>query len=220
MSIAKKKKLIKDQVIQKHGCQGIHCSKCINIHRFIDKMADSNIPVGYWKLGMNKFTGSDKLKEIATEYMSNLKNHYMKSTSICLSGAQGTGKTMSSICILKAAIRKGFSVYYITASDLQSEIFNYEINSIIKQVDFLAVDEVDSRFFVSEAQKLNFSGHFENILRYRTHNEMPTIICTNETESILNVFAGQCVRSIKSLFSQYVTVYPVSGKDFRQGRKQ
>lgn len=215
MSIDKKKELIKQRISKKHG-EG---TKTTKIHRLIDKMAEANIPVGYWFLTMDKFEGSPKLKEIVDDYISVLQDNYLEGKSICFAGNQGTGKTMSSICILKAAIKQDFSTYYITAADLLSEMSEKDTKSIrwtLRHCDFLVIDELDSRFFTSDSVKELFSSKYENIFRYRAHNNLPTIVCTNETDDVLNVFSGPGVQSIGSLNNQYLTIYPVVGKDFRK----
>lgn len=215
MSIDKKKELIKQKISDKHGVG----PKTAKIHRLIDKMAEANIPAGYWFLTMDKFQGSPKLKEIVDEYIGVLQDNYMNGNSICFAGNQGTGKTMSSICILKAAIKSGFSTYYITASDMLSELSEKDTKSIrytLRHCDFLVIDELDSRFFTSDSVKELFSSKYESVFRYRAHNGMPTIVCTNETDNVLNVFSGPGVQSIGSLNNQYLTIHPVVGKDFRK----
>lgn len=216
MSIQKKKELIKEKIIAEHGLG----TKSTKINMLIDKMAESNIPVGYWFLTMDKFSGSPKLRDIVEDYTSNLDAYYMQGKSIGFAGNQGTGKTMSSICILKSALKKNYSAYYTAAVDLLSDLSSdeaYRTRKIVRESDFLVVDELDSRFFGSDNMKQFFGGRFESVFRHRMHNELPTIICTNETEDILNVFNGAAVQSIGSLMNQYVTIYPVVGKDFRKG---
>lgn len=219
MGVANKKDHVKASVKEKHGCSNA-CIRCTRIHALIDKMYDANIPVGYWFLTMKDFTGAEKLKELYNDYVGNLHEQYMGGNALCLAGNQGTGKTMSSICIIKEALKKGYSAYYTTASDVLSNLTNYktsgELREKLRSVDFLIIDELDSRFFVSDSVKELFSGIYENIFRSRSHNMVPTIICTNETEGILNVFHGAGVQSIESLNNQYLTVYPVIGKDFRK----
>lgn len=220
MSIDKKKDIIKNQIIDDHGCRGSSCSRCARISSLIDKMEESNIPAGYWLLSMKHFSGSNLLKDIVDSYILKIKENYKNGVSVCFSGNQGTGKTMSSICILKAALKNEFSAYYITASDMLSDLTNYNSNydlrKKLKESDFLVIDELDSRFFVSDSVKELFSGLYENIFRYRTHNLFPTIICTNETSGILNVFRGAGVQSIHSLNTQYLKMYPVAGLDYRK----
>lgn len=218
MSIEKKRQLIKENIIAKYGDP--HSSKCSKALRLIDLMYESNIPVGYWFMRMSGFAGSKKFKSIVDDYIDNISDMYMSGSSICFAGNQGTGKTASSICILKKALKRDFSTYYITASDVMSEMTNYsksaDIRDTLRAVDFLVIDEVDSRFFISDAQKELFGSIYESIFRYRTHNSLPTVICTNETDDILNVFYGQSKQAIDSLNKQYLSIYPVVGKDFRK----
>jgi DNA replication protein DnaC len=219
MSIEKKKQLVKEKIIAEHGGNP-HDLKCSKALRLVDSMAESNIPVGYWFIRMKDFTGPPVLKDIVDEYTANIKDHYINGSSICLAGNQGTGKTMSSICILKSALKRNFSAYYTTASDIMAEMTNYQessgIRKILRNSDFLVIDELDSRFFPSDAQKELFSSIYESIFRHRAHNTLPTIICTNETDDILNVFRGASIQSITSLNKQYLNIYPFVGIDFRK----
>ena len=219
MSLTRKKDLLKQKIVSKHGCSG-GCVKCAKKHQLIDKLEESNVPIGYWFLNMKEFKGEKKLGEVVNEYIENIQEKYMLGESICFAGNQGTGKTMSSICILKAALKKGFSASYITASDMLNEMtdsrYSNDLRYRLRNADFLVIDELDSRFFTSDSAKELFSGIYESIFRFRAHNTLPTVICTNETEGILNVFYGPGVQSIESLNHQYLTIYPVVGPDYRK----
>lgn len=221
MSLETKKAVLKEKTRREHGCYGA-CQECIRKEMLIDAMSDANIPSGYWSCSMNKFTGTKLIKDIYDEYTKDIKNTYTSGKSICLAGNQGVGKTMAAVCILKKVIRTGFSGYYITASDLLSLMTdyrnNYEKKMLIKDIDFLVIDELDSRFFVSDSVKELFSGIYENLFRFRTHNEFPTIICTNETNGLDAVFYGAGVQSIRSLNNQYLKIHSLAGIDHRKHR--
>lgn len=218
MGTLNKKELVKADVRSKHGCFGV-CSQCTNVSKLIDHMYDANIPVGYWMLKMKDFCGSKDLKELYDDYNKDIKKKYFEGKSICLSGGQGIGKTMVAISIMKVALKKDLSAYYITALDMLNLLTDYknsaETKKIFQESDFLVIDELDSRFFISDSVKELFSGIYENIFRYRTHNMLPTIICTNEISGILNVFHGQSKQAITSLNKQYLTTYHIAGKDVR-----
>ncbi|MFA5023374.1 MAG: ATP-binding protein [Patescibacteria group bacterium] len=183
-------------------------------------MESSNIPVGYWLLNFKDFHNTATIKDLVKDYADNLNKNYYEGKSICFAGTQGTGKTMASIIILKRAIKNNFSVLYCTAADLFNEIMNskYDIREKSKNVDFLVIDELDSRFFISDHVKELFSGIYENVFRHRSHNMLPTIICSNETDGLTNMFYGPCIQSIESLNNQYLTVYPIIGTDFRKSK--
>jgi len=219
MSIARKKQLIKERIIAEYGKENPQDAKCIRTLQLIDLMDESDIPIGYWFLKMEEFSGSEHLQKSVLGYMEDITKRYMDGHSVCFVGNQGTGKTMSAICILKEAIKKGFTAHYTTASDVMSNMTSNRkmiTRDVLRQADFLVIDEVDSRFFISDAQKELFSSIYEGVFRYRAHNTLPTIVCTNETDDIINVFYGQACQSINSLHSQYLKVYPVAGKDYRK----
>lgn len=217
MSIEKKKQLIKLKIQEEYKGD---VEKITRRHALIDKMHDSNIPFGYWFLKMRDFDGSPILKDIVDQYINNIDDNYMVGKSYCFAGNQGTGKTMSSICILKEALKKGYTAFYITAADLLNDWMDSSLKSDLrrrlKEVDFLFIDELDSRFFISDSTKELFSGIYENTFRHRAHNTLPSLICTNETDQILNVFYGAAKQSIDSLNNQYLEVIPFVGKDHRK----
>lgn len=218
MYIDKKKLIAKKQILNKYS--GASDPKYIRAAKLIDSMADSNIPAGYWFYSMRDFSGPDMLKNVVLDYIKNIQTNFIQGRSICLAGGQGTGKTMSSVCILKKALKKQYTSFYITASDMMAEMTKYSesgaIRRTLRSVDFLVIDELDSRFFPSDAQKELFGGIYENIFRHRAHNLQPTIICTNETVNILDVFSGASKTSINSLNKQYLKIYPFPGVDFRK----
>lgn len=219
MGLANKKELVKRRIRKEHKCHGA-CQRCAKQFRMIDTMCEANIPVGYWRLKMKNFKGPASLSNAYKQFTADMQETYLAGDSICFFGGQGTGKTMTAICMLKAAMKSKFSIYYTTASDILNEMTDYKNNSHLRQtlktVDFLVIDELDSRFFVSDSTKELFASIYENIFRFRTHNCMPTIICTNETQGLLNVFGGMSAASIASLNNQYLKMCPVAGKDFRR----
>jgi DNA replication protein DnaC len=214
-----KRDLTKEQIKEKHGCKD-HCLDCAKKFTLIDNLASANVPTAYWLLSMAEFSGQPRLKEVTTKYIANIKQCYANGTSLCFSGNQGTGKTMSATCIIRAALKNGFTAHYTTAMDMFSELTDYknayEIKNKLKTVHFLVIDELDSRFFISDNVKELFSGLYESIFRHRAQNLMPTIICTNETDNLLNVFFGQAKQSIGSLHSKYLQNVPIVGQDFRK----
>lgn len=223
MGLLEKKQAIKHKLLKDSYNNDYTNPAYIRTCMLIEKMDEANIPNGYWFYKMDNFYGSIHLKKVVDEYLNNIQQNYLDGLSICLSGSQGTGKTMSSVCILKKALKKNYSAFYITASDMFSDLTDSgtsnETKKKLKNVDFLVIDELDSRFFPSNNAKELFSSIYENIFRFRTHNGMPTIICTNETSGLSDVFYGMCKKSIDSLNAQYLKFYPVAGKDVRYGKQ-
>lgn len=190
----------------------------------INRYAESNIPIEYWSLKMERdFFGDPRLKTKYEEYISDLKASYINGSSVCFAGSHGVGKTMAVTCILKKAAQKSYSCLYTTLSDIVNVLTSassedkYLARRELALVDFLVIDEVDNRFFASsDAATELYIKNFETILRSRQQNKLPTLICTN-SPNIINSFTPNLKQSLGSLFST-LEMFIVLGNDYR-GKK-
>lgn len=192
--------------------------KLIAINRF----AESNIPIEYWGLKMEKdFKGDPRLLTKYNEYVSDIKSSYINGTSICFAGSHGLGKTLASTCILKKACLTGYSCLYTTLSDIVSVTTNadgeekYLSKRELNLVDFLVIDEFDSRFMPSENAADLYARSLETVFRTRSSNKLPTLMCTN-SPNVVESFHGSLKASIDSLMKGYLKVFPVLGEDYRK----
>lgn len=189
----------------------------------INRYAESNIPVEYWTLKMDQdFYGDPRLLEKYNEYTSDLKKSYITGSSICFAGSHGLGKTMTVTCILKKAAQKGYSCLYTTLSDIVSVLTSniggeekYLSRKELVMVDFLVIDEFDSRFMPSENAADLYARSLESIFRTRSQNKQPTLMCTN-SPNVVESFNGPLKASVDSLMKGYLKVFPVLGEDFRK----
>jgi len=188
----------------------------------VNRYAESNIPVEYWNLKMEKdFFGDPRLLKKYQEYIQDINNSYLSGSSICFAGNNGTGKTMTSCCILKKACEKGFMCLYSTLSDIvniltqssseQKFISRRELNMI----DFLVIDEFDPRFMATDNTIDLYARTLETVFRTRSQNKLPTIMCTN-SPNIVECFNGQLKISLDSLIKGYLKMFPVFGEDARK----
>lgn len=193
----------------------------------INRYAESNIPIGYWSLKMERdFTGDSRLKKKYEEYVSNLQDSYNNGTSICFAGHHGVGKSMTSTCILKKAAQKGYTCLYTTLKDIVSVLIDsgneekYLARRELVLVDFLVIDEFDSRFFKKSSDAADlYAQTLESVFRTRSQNKMPLIMCTN-SPNVVESFNGPLRDSISSLMSGYVSIFPVLGHDHRKAGAQ
>lgn len=215
----KKIELEKKRIIKNcKKCNGISCSICMRYCVYIDDMAKAEIPVDYWFRNMKLFYGDDLLKKEFFLYEKNIDDKYLEGRVLCLSGHRGVGKSLTACSILKSAILKGYFSHYVTLVELVNDLMSSSSNmyrKLLKKWDFLVIDEVDQRYFDTINSKNLYGNHFENILRIRTQNKLPLIICTN-SEDIDAIFAGEFQESFKSLKSQFFDVIPVIGHDARE----
>lgn len=217
-----KKKLLETISLIENGEGTIQekSTKLIAINRY----TESNIPFEYWGLKMEKdFHGDPRLLEKYKEYTADLKSCYITGKSICFAGSHGLGKTMTVTCILKKATQKGYSCLYTTLSDIVSALTSNNEQSFtarkeLVMVDFLAIDEFDSRFMPSENAADLYARTLESIFRTRSQNKQPTLMCTN-SPNVVESFNGPLKVSIDSLMKGYLKVFPVFGDDFRKKTK-
>ena len=192
----------------------------------INRYAESNIPIEYWSLKMERdFQGDQRLLDKYLDYTKDLKKSYISGSSLCFAGTHGVGKTMTVTSILKKASNKGFSCLYTTLSDIVNVLTaaNNEEKFLARRelalVDFLAIDEFDSRFIQSDNAADLYARSLENIFRTRSQNKMPTLMCTN-SPNVIESFNGALKASVDSLMKGYLKVVPVFGEDYRKKRAQ
>ena len=188
----------------------------------LNRYAESNIPLEYWKLKMEKdFVGDARLKQKYDEYVADVKRSYITGSSICLSGNHGVGKTMTVTCILKKASQKGYSCLYTTLSDIVNVLTQgsgedkFLASRELRLVDFLVIDEFDPRFMASDNAADLYARTLEGVFRARSANKLPTLMCTN-SPNVVESFHGPLRASIDSLMKGYTKVFPVLGEDVRK----
>jgi len=215
---AEKRKIVKNC----KKCDGRGCGVCFGYCSYLDQVAEVEIPVDYWYRKMEDFYGDELFKKDIINYMNNLDDEFCKGFTLCFTGSRGTGKTMAACCILKQAMLKGYTAHYTTMVEAVSKLLapdSYMFRKSLKFYDFFVIDEVDQRFFPSPGSRELYGNHFENILRSRTQNRLPTIMCTNSGD-VDQIFAGGFQKSFKSLKSQFVKFLRVSGIDARAGKEK
>jgi DNA replication protein DnaC len=198
--------------------QATKTTKLIAINRY----SESNIPIGYWMLKMDRdFHGDPRLLEKFNEYVKDLKTSFTNGTSLCFAGQHGVGKTLTATCILKKACQKGYSCLYTTLSDIVSSLIHgsgedkFLARRELVLVDFLVIDEWDVRFFGSENAADLYARSLEGVFRTRSQNKMPTLMCTN-SPNVIESFHGPLKASIESLMNGYLEVFVVIGEDYRK----
>jgi len=198
------------------------CAKCVVKYTAYNRWYSSNIPVEYWDLRMEKdFIGFEGLLTQYQEFTKDVRNVYLTGKSICLVGQCGTGKTMTINCVLKKAALASFQCLYTTLSDVVATLTSADTEDKflarreLLTVDFLAIDEVDNRFFNQSASSNElFVRSFEAIIRTRLQNNLPTLLATN-SPNLQESFAPSFRESLGSLMSK-IPNFIVIGQDHRK----
>jgi DNA replication protein DnaC len=207
----------------KHISDGdILCSKCRDKIEAINRYSESNIPIEYWKLNIEKnFDGDKKLLEKYYEITKELVRTFELGTSLCLCGNHGQGKTYFATSLLKKAALKNYTCLYTTLSDVVSALtqsYNdkHDSRKELTMVDFLVIDECDLRFFNQSDNSTELFGRtFESILRTRLQNRLPTIMATN-SPNLKENFNSLFKNSLGSLLNKVEFFIILPGPDFRE----
>ncbi len=201
------------------------CERCHYINTAKKRYEESNIPVTYWHLTMGKhYWGDPILLEKFHGITDDLHQTYNNGVCICFAGPHGVGKTLASANILKKAVAKGYQCLYTTLGDIVSMAVSgpfdqkFGAQRELTMVDFLVIDEFDSRHMQSGASADLFGRQMETVFRRRSENGLPTFMCTNSPR-VLDSFEGPILQSITSLMN-YVTTITVVGKDGRNPKNR
>lgn len=202
----------------------ISCDKCILKSVLIDRYSDANIPLDFIYKTIDDFYGDKKIKTLYEDTTKDILSSYRDGKSICLRGNHGTGKTFISSLILKKCVERGMKALYTTLGDVVNVLVyansktKYEASRELKMIDWLVIDEFDSRFMGNDNAAELFGRILESIIRIRFQNSMPTILITNNPDPT-KALGEQLGASIGSLMKGYVWDIPVIGADFRTKNK-
>jgi len=191
-----------------------YCNKQREMKRKYEK---ANIPQEYWYLDFDDFRKQDqKIIKNVKKYVESLDFYYKSGIGFFLHGDIGTGKTLLSICILKAAIRKNYQkIFFTSLSDIVNLYtagwYNHQEQKKFQDVlinhDFIVIDDVGKEF---KAGNDLTASTFDKVLRYRRN---PTVITSNIRLKKIHTIYGE---SIKSLIYGKLLRARVEGADFRK----
>ena len=194
----------------------------------------ANIPREYWDLSLADFreTSPEKtiLKDRVSGIIQNIHTYGRDGRGLLLYGRKGTGKTMLSIEILKAAAAAGYSVHYdfypVVFNEYMKKSFGVDrvkaqYEELFSKTDFVVLDELGKErdyFNAASADSDIISSRFleMNILKKRANK--PTIIISNIQKGLDDIkeFYGEYVYSV---MSHNYDIVPFMDDDFREGGK-
>ncbi len=225
------------------------CDKCGGTDRFcgchllvegIVLLAFGGVPEEYWWYKLNEFPGDQAAQKQTQSYIDHIAEMRDEGLGLLFVGLHGIGKTSLCCSVLKGAVahrllhqdeETGWTVQYKTLSQIITELvmlekgrgrdttkFDLVLWHEEMMVDFLVIDDIGKEYSSkNQGWKMPI---FDNILRRRKANKLPTIISTNipiERKQpgalTLDEFYGDSIASI--LHSMLVPV-KVGGDDMRR----
>lgn len=138
----------------------------------------ASLPASYFTLDFGTDYGRDaSVKEAVSAYLSSWQNASRMGLGLLFrSKGLGTGKTFAAVHVGKFLIREKQRVFFTDFEDMiQREDRTREESST-----FLIIDEVRKPW--TDRSSGVFTSRFEEVIRHRNHNSLPTILTTNLTQ--------------------------------------
>jgi len=181
-----------------------------------ERLGRMNIGRRYWGAQMAAFP-EGRAKDVFRQYMGSLSEQYEQGWGLFVYGPNGAGKTYASCAMLKEIEQRGYSTYCILADVLKAAYIDGSRfdadNSIVQRVesvDFLLLEDLGKEY------NGNGSGFaelcFENLIRKRCREMLPTFITTNLTRQ---AFKERYQQSAASLAMECMVAVEVQGQDRR-----
>ena len=104
----------------------------------------------------------------------------------------------------------------VVANILSSDVDTLKYYKNLVSTDFLVIDEFSSHLiFPSEKSEQLFGSSLEFVLRTRFQNQLPTILCSNDSD-VDEIFGGFFAKSFRSLRTHHIELYVIGGIDYRR----
>lgn len=175
-----------------------------------------NIGRRYWKAEMSQ-VDEGVTKDIFRQYVMKLSDNYDQGWGIFLYGGNGVGKTHATCALLKEIQKRGYSTYCVLADVLKvayidGQRFDRD-NSVVQRVesvDFLLLEDLGKEYSGKGSGFAELC--FENMLRKRSRECLPTIVTTNLTPQ---AFKERYKQSAASLAMECMVACEMKGQDRR-----
>ena len=196
------------------------CECLSTFSRYADLYA-AGIDREYWDVSFDDWKGDPLAKDLVERYVKNIDVACNEGLGFLFWGNSGTGKTMLCSIILKEAMKKKYSIKFITMAELLDvvrkkigdESVEKMYNETIKEIDFLCIDNLGSEYIPQKSSNQYVIAEFDTLARYRKRNMLPTLLTTNLNPTD---FANTYGVAISSLYTGCSAIIEVSGVDYRQ----
>lgn len=145
----------------------------------------SNIGKAFWKSRSDEIQDAGIRKDVM-RYRENIDEMIRTATGIVFSGKAGVGKTSAAVCLLKQAVARGYTAYFVTHDELRELQFDagrlfgdgsdgVTVRHKIDRVDFLVLDDFNASSLIDKA----FTPlHLERLLVRRSSAMLTTVMTT------------------------------------------
>jgi DNA replication protein DnaC len=171
------------------------------------------IPRTFWNVRGDDVTYNTAVfSAVVVRYRKRLRRALRRGYSLLFVGDNGVGKTMFSSYLLTQAVKRGFTAYYTTLTQLDADIkrgfrdreADQRLQALLES-DFVAIDEVGKETYKRDSFTMS---QFEALLKRRYDDGEPVILGSNVAHSDLCKMYGATVESMVDGRYQVVSLEP------------
>lgn len=180
------------------------------------------IPRTFWNVSSDHVTYNVAVfSSVVVRYRKRLRLALQRGYSLLFVGDNGVGKTMFASYLLTQAIKRGFTAYYTTLTQLDADIkrgfrdreADQRLQAMLES-DFVAIDEVGKERFKLDSFT---TSQFESLLKRRYDNGEPVILGSNAAHDDLCKMYGA---TVESMFDGRYQVVSLEPGDCRRAHKR
>lgn len=181
--------------------------------RYRSACYEACVPRTFWNVsGCDVTYNEGVFQAVVVRYRKRLKRALRAGYSLLFVGDNGVGKTMFTSYLLTQAIKRGFTAYYTTLTQLDADIkrgfrdreADQRLQAMLES-DFVAIDEVGKERFKPDSFT---SSQFESFLKRRYDDGEPVILGSNAAHDDLCKMYGATVESMIDGRYQVVSLEP------------
>lgn len=171
------------------------------------------IPATFWKVSASDVVFNETAFEaIVVPYRKRMRRALRLGVSLLFVGDNGVGKTMFISYLLTQAVKRGFTAYYTTLTQLDADIkrgfrdreADQRLCAMLES-DFVAIDEVGKERSKPDSWT---TAQFEALLKKRYDNGEPVFLGSNAAQDTLCKLYGPTVESMIEGRYQVVSLEP------------
>ena len=201
-------------VIREYECP---CAEQWLLHRHL---LGRGILRDYQTLSLRDFESRDK-QDVAIGYIGEIDLNIRYGVGMLLTGSHGTGKSMLSALVVKAATSRNVSAYYTTFGSMietyvQTKFSAEDRNRLkakLKAAKLLVIDELGNELKMKWERDVSNEAKalLDDVLRFRNGNKLCTFVTTNLDMAQIAKLYGSNVESLLTTFDHN----EFRGDDFR-----
>lgn len=177
-----------------------------------------NIGERYWGAKLSDFSLDALAPRTVAKYVGEHDTHVRGGWGLFIYGPNGTGKTYLACATLRALAELGYTTYCVLSSTLKVAFIDGQrfdpkqtVVQRVNDVDVLLVEDLGAEYSGKGNDWAELC--FENTLRLRTRNLLPTIVTTNLDRK---AFAERYKTAAASLAMESMIAVSLTGDDFRR----